>query len=113
MGEKEEPIFNSNGVHVIMTSNRALDGEQYEKDFVKKLNSNKDHKHWKDMSLSENSDLYFVKVKGNKFSNLNEKKIKPKTDVYIFKQKIECKDSRFFVNSSLEIIPLTKNILIN
>jgi hypothetical protein len=72
--------------------NRALDGDQFENSFVKNLNKNKDHVYWKEMGLSENNNLHFVKVKGNKFSSLNKKKIKPKTDVYIFKQKISDRD---------------------
>ena len=75
-----------------MTSNRALDGDQFENSFVKNLNKNKDHEYWKEMGLSKNNNLYFVKVKGNKFSSLNKKKIKPKADVYIFKQEISNKD---------------------
>lgn len=71
-----------------MILNRALDGDQFENDFVKKLNSDKQNAYWKDMGLENNQDLFFVKVYGNKKSILSEKKIKPKTDVYVFEERI-------------------------
>mgnify|MGYP001262697392 CR=1 FL=1 len=71
-----------------MISNRALDGDLFENNFIKKLNSNKNNSYWRDMGFEKNKDLFFVKVYGNKKSTLNEKKIKPKTDVYLFKQNI-------------------------
>ena len=46
--------------------NRAKDGFSNERDFVKKLNSNKKHRFWKILNLTQNKDLFFVKVEGKK-----------------------------------------------
>ena len=56
-----------------MISNRALDGFRNEEEFVKKLNSNKKHQFWKTINLTENHNLYFVRVVGSKLSKLTNK----------------------------------------
>ena len=66
-----------------MTSNRALDGFKNEDEFVKKLNSNKEHPFWKTINLTDNKKLYFVRVVGSKLSKLTNKKIPCKADVFV------------------------------
>ena len=50
----------------MIKANRAKDGFSNERDFVKKLNSNKKHRFWKIINLGDNKDLYCVKVEGRK-----------------------------------------------
>ena len=57
-----------------MISNRAKDGFSNEKDFVKKLNSDKNHRYWKILNLNDNKDLFFVKVEGKKFCKNDQRK---------------------------------------
>ena len=66
-----------------MTLNRALDGFKHEDEFVKKLNSNKSHQFWKTINLANNKNLYFVRVAGSKISQLTNKKIPCKADVFV------------------------------
>ena len=66
-----------------MISNRALDGFRNEEEFVKKLNSDKKHKFWKTINLTDNYKLYFVRVVGSKLSKLTNKKIPCKADVFV------------------------------
>jgi len=75
-----------------MTSNRARDGFLNERDFVKKLNSNKKHRFWKILNLGDNKDLYCVKVEGRKLCKTTNEKILPKADVYIAKINIDEKE---------------------
>ena len=62
-----------------MISNRAKDGFSNEKDFVKKLNSDKNHRYWKILNLNDNKDLFFVKVEGKKFCKTTKENILPKS----------------------------------
>lgn len=66
-----------------MKNNRAIDGFENEKDFVTKLNKNKKHFYWKIINQTDNSNLYFIRVDGLKYSKLTKEKILPKSDVYV------------------------------
>ena len=72
--------------------NRAKDGFSNERDFVKKLNSNKKHRFWKILNLTQSKDLFFVKVEGKKLCKTTNKNISPKSDVYIVKINIDEKE---------------------
>ena len=67
-----------------MISNRAKDGFSNEKDFVKKLNSDKNHRYWKILNLNDNKDLFFVKVEGKKFCKTTKENILPKDIILIY-----------------------------
>ena len=97
-----------------MISNRAKDGFSNERDFVKKLNSNKKHRFWKILNLTQNKDLFFVKVEGRKLCKTTNEKILPKSDVYIAKINIdekELKKKNFYIgeNSNLDASKFVKN----
>lgn len=66
-----------------MISNRAIDGFKNEEEFVKKLNSNKNHEFWKILNLTNNKKLFFVRIVGSKLSKLTNKKIPCKADVFV------------------------------
>ena len=66
-----------------MILNRAIDGFKNEEEFVKTLNSDKEHQFWKTINLTDNQKLYFVRVVGSKFSKLTNRKISCKTDVFV------------------------------
>ena len=96
------------------TQNRAKDGFSNERDFVKKLNSNKKHRFWKILNLTQSKDLFFVKVEGRKLCKTTNEKILPKSDVYIAKINIdekELKKKKFYIdeNSDLDVSKFVKN----
>ena len=96
------------------TKNRAKDGFSNEKDFVKKLNSNKNHRYWKILNLTQNKDLFFVKVEGKKLCKTTNKSISPKTDVYVSKINIDKKElekKNFYIseNTNLDFSKFIKN----
>ena len=66
-----------------MKNNRAYYGFKNEEEFVKKLNSDKEHKFWNTINLADNQKLYFVRVVGNKLSKVTNKKIPCKADVFV------------------------------
>ncbi len=89
-----------------MISNRAKDGFSNEKDFVKKLNSNKNHRFWKILNLNDNKDLFFVKVEGKKFCKTTKENILPKSDVFIAKINIDRKKlekKEFYIDENSKI----------
>ena len=74
------------------TKNRAKEGFSNERDFVKKLNSNKKHRFWKILNFTQNKDLFFVKVEGRKLCKTTKENILPKSDVFIAKINIDEKE---------------------
>ena len=87
-----------------MTSNRALDGFKNEDEFVKKLNSNKEHPFWKTINLTDNQKLYFVRVVGSKLSKLTNKKIPCKADVFVSEIDLdinELKSNKYLIKDTL------------
>lgn len=80
----------------------TLEGEQFERRLVAKLNSNKRDKLWKDMGMSEmNGDLYAVHVTGKVFGKINGSLVKPKADVYIARGSLnsrDIEDSGFYID---------------
>ena len=67
-----------------MKNNRALDGFENERDFVKTLNKNKLHPYWNILNLNHNNNNhFFIRVEGKKLSKLTNEKILPKSDVYV------------------------------
>ena len=46
----------------MIKKNRATDGFKNEKDFIIKLNMNKNHKYWECFELKDKSKYYFIKV---------------------------------------------------
>ena len=85
-------------------TNRALEGFSNEKDFVKKLNSNKNHRFWKILNLNDNKDLFFVKVEGKKFCKTTKENILQKSDVFIAKINIDRKKlekKEFYIDENL------------
>ena len=88
------------------TKNRAKDGFSNERDFVKKLNSNKNHRFWKILNLNDNKDLFFVKVEGKKFCKTTKENILPKSDVFIAKINIDRKKlekKEFYIDENSKI----------
>ena len=88
------------------TKNIAKDGFSNEKDFVKKLNSNKNHRFWKILNLNDNKDLFFVKAEGKKFCKTTKENILPKSDVFIAKINIDEKELEkkdFYIDENSKI----------
>lgn len=84
-----------------MILNRALDGFRNEEEFVKKLNSNKEHEFWKKLNLTNNKNLFFVRIVGNKLSKLTNKKIPCKADVFVSEidlKKDELRNNNYLIN---------------
>ena len=44
----------------MIKKNRATDGFKNEKDFIIKLNMNKNHAYWQSFGLEDNSKYYFI-----------------------------------------------------
>ena len=89
-----------------MISNRAKDGFSNERDFVKKLNSNKKHRFWKILNFTQNKDLFFVKVEGRKLCKTTKENILPKSDVFIAKINIDEKELEkkdFYIDENSKI----------
>ena len=98
----------------MIKKNRATDGFENEKDFIIKLNMNKDHKFWQSFELKDNSKYYFIKVEGLKLCKSTNKAILPKSDVYICKINIDQQDVLkqgfyFDEKSKIDIIEYLKN----
>lgn len=74
---------------MLLNSNNtgSFEGDIEEFNFSQMLNKNKKHKFWnillKDLKLSENSNLYAIKVEGRKYSRIIEKKVMCKSDCYL------------------------------
>ena len=98
----------------MIKKNRANDGFKNEKDFIKKLNMNKNHKYWKSFELKDKSKYYFIKVEGRKLCKSTNEAILPKSDVYICKINIDEQDvlkQEFYFDekSKIDIIDYLKN----
>ena len=98
----------------MIKKNRATDGFENEKDFIIKLNMNKDHKFWQSFELKDNNKYYFIKVEGLKLCKSTNKAILPKSDVYICKINIDEQDvlkQKFYFDekSKIDIIEYLKN----
>ncbi len=98
----------------MIKKNRATDGFKNEKDFIIKLNMNKNHKYWKSFELKDKSKYYFIKVEGRKLCKSTNETILPKSDVYICKINIDEQDvlkQEFYFDekSKIDIIEYLKN----
>ena len=98
----------------MIKKNRANDGFKNEKDFIIKLNRNKNHKYWESFELKDKSKYYFIKVEGRKLCKSTNEVILPKSDVYICKINIDEQDALkqefyFDEKSKIDIIEYLKN----
>lgn len=92
-----------------MKNNRAIDGFENEKDFVKTLNKNKSHPYWNTLNLKHNKNHFFIRVEGKKLSKLTKEKILPKSDVYI--GIVDIKEKELIKNDYYLDEKSTKNII--
>ena len=92
-----------------MKNNRALDGFENERDFVKALNKNKSHPYWNILNLKHNKNYFFIKVEGKKLSKLTNEKILPKSDVYV--GIVDIKENELIKNDYYLDEKSTKNII--
>ena len=67
-----------------MTNRGTAEGTEEEINFVKLLNTKEDLSLWKTLNLDSNNH-YAIHVIYHKFGKINQKKVKPKADVYIAK----------------------------
>lgn len=67
-----------------MTNRGTAEGTEEEINFVKRLNKKEDMALWKTLSLDSKTH-YAVHVLYHKFGKINQKKVKPKSDLYIAK----------------------------
>lgn len=65
-----------------MTNRGTAEGTQEEINFVKLLNKKEDNSLWKTLDLNPKTH-YAIHVLYHKFGKINQKKVKPKADVYI------------------------------
>lgn len=65
-----------------MTNRGTFEGTEEEINFVKQLNKKEDLNLWKTLNLDSNNH-YAIHVIYHKFGKINQKKVKPKADVYI------------------------------
>lgn len=78
-------------------------GKTAEEDFVRMLNMKKTSNMWKSLSKDDPQILFAIRVITKKFSNIHEKKIPCKSDVFIAKGKINnaiLKEKNFFLNEN-------------
>ena len=92
-----------------MKNNRALDGFENERDFVKTLNKNKLHPYWNILNLNHNNNHFFIRVEGKKLSKLTNEKILPKSDVYV--GIVDIKENELIKNDYYLDEKSTKNII--
>ena len=67
----------------------TFQGESEEYRLCRKMNRNKNHSFWKKMGLTDNTNLYVVRVTQFAYSSLVGRRVKPKADLYIIDSKIE------------------------
>lgn len=83
-----------------MTNRGTHEGTEEEINFVKLLNKKEDLNLWKTLNLDSNNH-YAIHVIYHKFGMINQKKVKPKADVYIAKGSVPqniLKDKEFYLD---------------
>lgn len=96
-----------------MAGRGTREGEQFERQLVAELNSNKGHRIWGDLGMSlGNGDLYAVHVTKKVFGKINGAMVKPKADAYIAQgalKRSDLKDTGFYINEDMaEVMGLEK-----
>lgn len=96
-----------------MINRGTAEGTEEEINFVKLLNKKEDLDLWKTLNLDSNTH-YAIHVLYHKFGKINQKKVKPKADVYIAKGSIPdevLKEKEFYLNEDdiepLDLIPVS------
>lgn len=95
-----------------MTNRGTAEGTIEEINFVKQLNEKKDISLWKTLNLNPETH-YAIHVIYHKFGKINQKKVKPKADVYIakgFVSKDILEEKEFYLNEddveTYDLIPI-------
>ena len=96
-----------------MTNRGTAEGTEEEINFVKLLNTKEDLSFWKTLNLDSNNH-YAVHVIYHKFGKINQKKVKPKADVYIAKGNVSqdiLEDKDFYLNEddieTFNLVPIS------